>query len=242
LTLRSKRNNSPGRRDRAPRGFFPSSAGHGAVLLDLDGCLLDSNDAHARAWSRALARFGHRVPASRIRRHIGKGGQELLRDFVGDAERYFLGDALGDTQTRIFLAGFRSGARPIPGAALAVRSMRRAGLPVVLASSAAREVIERSLRRLRLERVVTGFTSADDVDKAKPFDDVFSLAIRRFRLGGLRPVAVGDTPYDVAAAHQIGVPCLALESGGFPRRTLASADAVFADLADLWSRGRGLFA
>jgi len=47
-----------------------SSGRFGAVLLDLDGCLVDSNDAHARAWSDALARFGRNVPASRIRRHI----------------------------------------------------------------------------------------------------------------------------------------------------------------------------
>jgi beta-phosphoglucomutase-like phosphatase (HAD superfamily) len=240
LTLRSKRNTGPGRRERASRGFFPGER-YGAVLLDLDGCLLDSNDAHALAWSRALARFGRRVPRSRIRGHIGKGGQELLRDFLDVGERHFLGEALGRIQTRFFLERFRD-ARPIPGAARAVRAMRRAGLPVVLASSAARVVVERSLATLRLETVVTGFTSADDVEKAKPFDDVFSLAIRRFRLGGRRPVAVGDTPYDVAAAHQIGVPCLALESGGFPRRTLACAEGLFADIDDLWRRGRELFA
>jgi len=246
LTLRSKRTPSPGKPHKASRGFFPSGrffpfGRFGAVLLDLDGCLVDSNDAHARAWSRALARFGHRVSASRIRREIGKGGEELLRDFLGPADRHFLGEALGRTQTRFYLERFTVEVRPIPGAAAAVHAMRRAGVPVVLASSAARKVVERSLDSLRLRDVVTGFTTADDVEKAKPFDDVFSLAIARFRLSRARPVAVGDTPYDVAAAHQIGVPCLALESGGFPLRTLASADGLFADLADLWRRGRELF-
>ncbi|MEO8191656.1 MAG: hypothetical protein ABI682_15085 [Acidobacteriota bacterium] len=41
------------------------------MLLDLDGCLVDSNDAHAEAWSRALSRFGRDIPAS-IRPHVGK--------------------------------------------------------------------------------------------------------------------------------------------------------------------------
>jgi beta-phosphoglucomutase-like phosphatase (HAD superfamily) len=250
LTLRRKRNPSPGHAN-SSRGFFPFGDSRrgapggdrvSAVLLDLDGCLLDSNDAHARAWSRALARFGHRVSAARIRREIGKGGKELLRDFVGPAERHFLGDALGRTQTRFYLERFAAEVRPIPGAAAAVRAMRRAGIAVVVASSADRSVVARSLSTLRLDGVVTGFTSADDVEKAKPFDDVFSLAISRFRLANKRPVAVGDTPYDVAAAHQIGVPCLALESGGFPRKTLACAEALFASLADLWERGRTLFA
>lgn len=132
--------------------------------------------------------------------------------------------------------------RPVTGAAAAVRSMSRAGLPVVLASSADRTVVERAIRMLRLSDALRGFTSADDVRKAKPFHDVFGLAIERFGLGSRRPVAVGDTPYDVAAAHQIGVPCVALRSGGFPEKTLACAEAVFDDLADLWSAGRGLLA
>jgi beta-phosphoglucomutase-like phosphatase (HAD superfamily) len=95
---------------------------------------------------------------------------------------------------------------------------------------------------LRLKGALRGFTTADDVEKTKPFDDVFSLAIRRFRLGARNPVAVGDTPYDIAAGHQIGIGCFALRSGGFPEKTLASADRVFEDLSQLWNAGRELFA
>jgi hypothetical protein len=53
----------------------------GAVLLDLDGCLIDSNDAHARAWSRALRAFGLRVRPSAIRIHIGKGAPSCYEIF-----------------------------------------------------------------------------------------------------------------------------------------------------------------
>lgn len=213
----------------------------GAVLLDLDGCLIDSNDAHARAWSRAFARFGRRVPAARIRRHIGKGGKELVRDFVTPAELALLASAMGATETELFLAGF-SRLRSFPGASAVVRAMKRAAIPVVLASSAERRVVERSIRLLRIGDALRGFTTADDVEKTKPFHDIFSLAIHRFRLGRRNPVAVGDTPYDIAAAHQIGIGCLALRSGGFPERTLASADGVFESLSDLWHAGRELFA
>lgn len=187
----------------------------GAVLLDLDSCLIDSNDAHARAWSDALARFGRRVPPSRIRAHIGKGGKELLRDFVTPPEQALLAGAMGALQTDLFLERFTREVRAFPGAAAAVRGMRRAGIPVVLASSAQPRVIRRAFSLLRIEGVLTGETSADDVEKTKLFEDIFSLAIDRFRLWSRRPVAIGDTPYDIAAAHQLGVPCLAVRSGGF---------------------------
>ena len=211
------------------------------MLLDLDGCLIDSNDVHAAAWSEALSRFGYRVPAAAVRRHIGKGGSELLRDYLGAAAHHFLAEALGATQTRIFLKRFAQ-IRPFRGAATVVRAMRRAKLPVVLASSADRRVVLRALSLLRLRRVVTGYICADDVRKAKPFGDVFSAALDRFGLRNRRPVAIGDTPYDIGAAHQLGLPCLALSSGGFPRRSLESADGRFQGLEDLWKRGRALFA
>lgn len=220
---------------------FWGRGGYGAVLLDMDGCLIDSNDVHARAWSHTLARFGHSVPPGRIRSHIGKGGQEMLREFLSSAERHFLGDAMGQLQTRLFLERFGRQVRPFPGAASTVRAMKRARISVVLASSADRTVVERALDRLRLRRVVDGFTSADDVQKAKPFADIFSLAISRFGLAGSHPVAVGDTPYDIGAAHQIGIPCIALSSGGFPDRLLAAAEARFTGLPQLWREGRHLF-
>jgi beta-phosphoglucomutase-like phosphatase (HAD superfamily) len=224
--------------------FRTVSAGppFGAILLDLDGCLVASNDAHARAWVAALRLFGRSVPASRIRWQVGKGGAELLRDLVTPAEHFFLASAMGATQTRIFLERFGHEVRPIPGAAAAVRGMRRAGLPVVLASSAERKVIDRAVALLRIREDLRGATSADDVKKAKPFHDVFSLAVDRFRLARRRPVAVGDTPYDIAAAHQMGLACIGLRSGGFPDASLRTADWVCRDLADLWSNHRELFA
>ncbi|MDQ5857573.1 MAG: hypothetical protein M3542_04750 [Acidobacteriota bacterium] len=55
----------------APRA--PQGPSFGAALLDLDGCLIDSNDAHARAWSAALARFGRSVPVARLRSATREG-------------------------------------------------------------------------------------------------------------------------------------------------------------------------
>lgn len=219
----------------------PDAPRWGAVLLDLDGCLLDSNGVHARAWSAALGAFGWRASARAVRPHIGKGGKELLLDFVPPMTRHFLGGALGATQVALYLRSFRS-VRSFRGAAAAVRGMARAGIPVVLASSAAKEVVERSVAKLRLRDVLTGWTTADDVDKAKPYVDVFGLAVERYRLARRRPVAVGDTPYDIASAHQMGLPCIGLLCGGSHARLLARADHVFPDLAALWRDGRRLFA
>ena len=50
------------------------------VLLDVDGTLVDSNDAHARAWVEALAEHGVQVPFENVRRLIGMGGEKKLTE------------------------------------------------------------------------------------------------------------------------------------------------------------------
>ena len=50
-----------------------------AALLDVDGTLLLSNDAHARAWHDAFGESGYEVPTEALRRLIGMGGDKLLR-------------------------------------------------------------------------------------------------------------------------------------------------------------------
>jgi beta-phosphoglucomutase-like phosphatase (HAD superfamily) len=70
-----------------------------AILLDLDGTLIDSNDAHARAWAEALARHDHPVPFHRIRPLIGEGGDHLLPELTGIPDRSPLGRAIASGST-----------------------------------------------------------------------------------------------------------------------------------------------
>jgi beta-phosphoglucomutase-like phosphatase (HAD superfamily) len=53
-----------------------------AVLLDMDGTLVDSNGAHATAWSDAFAGHGRHHPPEQIRPLIGKGGDKVLRELA----------------------------------------------------------------------------------------------------------------------------------------------------------------
>ena len=53
-----------------------------AVLFDVDGTLIDSNDAHAKAWVAALAEAGFQIPFERVRPLIGMGGDRMLPELV----------------------------------------------------------------------------------------------------------------------------------------------------------------
>src|SRR5690348_15989107 len=57
-----------------------------AVIFDIDGTLTDSVDIHAMAWREALQKFRHDVPYERVRKQIGKGGDQLLQTVLSRAD------------------------------------------------------------------------------------------------------------------------------------------------------------
>lgn len=54
------------------------------VLFDIDGTLVLSNDAHAKAWEDACKKFGYDIPYAEIRARIGMGGDKLIPALIPD--------------------------------------------------------------------------------------------------------------------------------------------------------------
>ena len=73
-----------------------------AVLLDIDGTLVDSNGAHAAAWSEAFAAYGRHHPPEQIRPLIGKGGDKLLRELASLDNESGEGKRIGEACVEIF--------------------------------------------------------------------------------------------------------------------------------------------
>src|SRR5438132_14386227 len=110
-----------------------------SVLLDIDGTLVDSNDAHAHAWVEALAEFGHHVSFERIRSLIGMGGDNLLPTAIGLESDSPDGKAMSKRRTEIFKEKYLPTLKPTPGARELLVKMRESGLKLVIATSAKEE-------------------------------------------------------------------------------------------------------
>src|SRR4051794_22206852 len=73
-----------------------------AILFDVDGTLVDSVDAHARAWHEAMLEFGFSVPVADLRTQIGKGGDQLMPAFLSPAELARAGKDLETYRTSLW--------------------------------------------------------------------------------------------------------------------------------------------
>ena len=212
-----------------------TNSGPGAVLLDADGTLVDSNYLHVDAWSRAFAEVGHPVDAWRIHRCIGMGSELLVPELLGDDAAQDVGERARELHSD-FYGRTTERLRRLDGVAELVRALHERGQRVVVSTSASPDELEHLRKVLDLD--VDGVTAAEDVEDAKPAPDLVRAALGTAGVTADRAVFVGDSVWDVEACGRAGVPCIGVLTGGISAGELtdAGAVAVYRSVAELGER------
>ncbi len=198
-----------------------------SVLLDLDGTLIDSNDAHARAWVDAFRAVGRFVTFGRVRPFIGMGADHLLPAVAGISETSDIGRTINQRRSKLFLERYLPHLRPFPSAGALLLELRARGLELVVATSAKREELSALLGLLGARDLIAGATSSDDVDRSKPDPDIVRAALERADSKATATVLLGDTAYDLAAARACGVDMIAFRCGGSSDASLRGAVEIY---------------
>jgi len=195
-----------------------------SLILDVDGTLVDTNYHHAIAWQRAFRAYGHSVPAWRIHRHVGMGGDQFVPAVIGEEIDDKHGEALRKGHAEAYMEMIDE-VEPLPGARELLRELRDEDVAVVLASSAKEEEVDHYLDLLGARDLVSGWTTSADVEQTKPKPDLIRAAMDR--ADGDGPwLMVGDSVWDVRAAANAGLPTLGVLSGGFSEEELRDAGAI----------------
>lgn len=190
-----------------------------ALLLDLDGTLVDTVLLHAVAWWRAFDEAGIDVPTATIQPLIGMGGPELLQQVIGHDD-----PGLRTAHGRFF-EPMRSWARPLPGAAELLARAGHQGVRRYVVTSSNPADAEALLGHFPGD-AIDGVVHGDEVAHTKPAPDLYQVALARWHLAPDTTVAVGDAEWDIRAGGQAGVRSLGLLTGGTPAQTLFEAGAV----------------
>jgi len=214
------------------------TASYRGVIFDIDGTLVNSNDAHTRAWLEALQAHGHSVPYDRLRRLIGMGADKLLPLVAGVDEKSSHGKAIAASRAEAFSKRLPS-LEPTRGARALLEHVHERGLMLLIATSAQPDEAKAMLEVAGLDDLCPEDVGSS-TDHSKPEPDVFRAALAR---GGLMPhqaIAVGDTPYDIEAGRRAHVPVIALRCGGYwSDGALSGAVGIYDDPQALLERFSG---
>jgi HAD superfamily hydrolase (TIGR01509 family) len=207
-----------------------------AVIFDLDGTLVQSNDFHVEAWRLAFLEFGKKFPMAQLRSQIGKGSDQYLPEFLTPEEIEQFGHQLDKFRSTIFRNAFLPRVRPFPNVRELFERIKADGKRIALATSSHAADVKTYTEVARITDLVDCQTSADDTDRSKPSPDVFEAALAQLNKPASAAVAIGDTRFDMEAAKRIGLTAIGFLCGGAAdEHTLrnAGAVAVYKDPADL---------
>src|SRR5687767_5570814 len=124
------------------------------VLLDIDGTLLDSNDAHARAWVETLAEFGYPAEFGAARRLIGMGGDKVLPELTGVDADSELGERISARRKQLFLDTLLPELKPFPKTRELLEALRARDLTLVVATSAGEKEVKPLLKQARVADLI----------------------------------------------------------------------------------------
>ena len=205
---------------------------HG-VILDVDGTLIDSNDAQAHSWVKAMAAYGYHVAFDKVRPLIGMGGDKVLPETVHVSKDSEQGKAISQKRGDIFKERYLPHLQAFPGAKKLVEEIRKRGLQVAIASSAQQDELHALLSLIGAADLIKDKTSSKDVQRSKPDPDVMEVTLARLGLPADETLMIGDTAYDIEAARKVHIGTIAFRCGGWSDKDLAGAIAIYDGPADL---------
>jgi beta-phosphoglucomutase family hydrolase len=202
----------------------------GAVLWDMDGTLVDSEEYHWLSWRDTMASEGIAITHEQFLKTFGQRNDSILPQWLAagtSAERI---QQVGDSKEELYRKLVREGRlEPLPGVMDWVRRLRKQGWLQAVASSAPRKNIEVVLEAMGLAGFFEALVSAEDVTAGKPDPQVFQKGAERLGMLPSRCIVVEDAVPGVEAARRAGMRCIGVSRNG----SLAGADVVVRSLVDL---------
>ncbi len=206
-----------------------------AIIFDMDGVLADSEALIREAAMEMFEEKGARVAPEDFLPFVGAGENRYLG---GVAEKHGVPFDVEADKARtyaLYLEKVPDRLVVFPGAAAFIRACRDAGLATAVASSADWIKVEANLRKIgcppeSFEAVI----AAEDVERRKPWPDLFLAAAARIGAEPGRCVVLEDALNGVRAARAAGMACVGVATS-FPETDLvaAGADLVVPSIADL---------
>ena len=211
------------------------AVGAPGVIFDLDGVLVMSEHLWEESWTAYAAQYGQSWTSEDTRRCQGMSVNEWARYL---AARSSGDDADAASGVIDLVAGsYRSGRVQLVEGARALVEAIAEQVPVGLASSAPREIIDTVMQTMGLGSFFRTTVSSAEVGRGKPSPDVYVEAARRLAVEPAQSVAVEDSSNGIRAAASAGLAVIAIAHDAYPVApdALALASAVHASLGPVRS-------
>ncbi|PWT74508.1 MAG: hypothetical protein C5B46_03965 [Proteobacteria bacterium] len=174
-----------------------------AVLWDMDGTLIDSEEFHWIAWHQTMADEGIAISRDQFLASFGQRNDSILPRWLGESATPERMERIADAKEERYRALVRDkGIAALPGVSVWVRRLHEQGWRQAIASAAPRPNIDVILEGLRARNLFEAIVSAEDVENGKPDPEVFLTAASRVGVAPDRCIVVEDAAAGIEGARR----------------------------------------
>ncbi len=205
-----------------------------AVIFDMDGVIIDSEPIHKRVFTKLAGEHGIPLTPEVITSYIGRSPVAQWTDLK--AKYHFDEDPehIVEEQMERYLSYLaHNHPSPMPGLPSLLEYLHNRNIPMALASSNTRKVVEAVPELLGISQYFMKRVSGQDVVHAKPAPDVFLSAAQKLNIAAEFCIVIEDAENGVKAAKTAGMRCVGLQIPGAGDQELSQADIVVSSLNEL---------
>lgn len=186
-----------------------------AVLWDMDGTLIDSEEFHWISWRDTMANEGMPITHEQFLSSFGQRNDSIVPRWLGPASTPERIEKISSAKEELYRDLIRKhGVAPLPGVATWVRRLHEQGWHQAIASAAPRPNIDVVLEALSAGHYFQGIVSAEDVHKGKPDPEVYLIAASRVGASPSRSIVVEDAAAGVEGARSAGMRSIGISRNG----------------------------
>lgn len=206
------------------------------VIFDLDGVLVDTEYFQWQGWVEALKPYGASLSKKEYLKYAGKRGDMIESELVQDLNLDIVQGTLLKKKEHLLMKWFLTEQLQLmPFAEEVLQHVAKKELLLACASGGPRDEVQLKLKQVGLLPFFKYVVTGSDVERGKPFPDIYLLAAQSL---GLRPeqcLTFEDTQYGVASAKSAGLTCFAIPNEYSQEQDFSQADGVFTNLKEVIS-------
>jgi len=204
------------------------------IIFDLDGILFDSEYYQWQGWVEPLREYGIELTKEMYFSYAGKSGKQIDQELIKDFNLGIENSTLWNKKKVLIEKWFNEKAMPImPYAKEAVEYFSsNPNFKIALCSGGDKEEVVTKLEKNDFLKYFPVITAEDDVEKSKPWPDIYLLAVEKLGLDPSQCLAFEDTQYGLQAAKDAGVYCFAIPNEYSLNQDFSRADKVLSSLKE----------
>lgn len=181
-----------------------------ALLIDLDGTLIDTLPALYQVYEKFMAKYGKKASKEEFKSLVGPSIDEIVKTLKAKHNLKESVDELSNYYVSILMLQGFDGTALFPHAKETLDQLKDKGVKLALVTSGTKTLVKQCLEPLKLNSYFDLIVTADDVHKAKPDPELYKTALKKLAIAASEAIALEDSAAGIKSAEDAGLDVIAI--------------------------------